>query len=142
MSLHQKEPRVKNLAKNLNKVFVSGHTRITILLIMRGGGDCMADDSYNCGRKIRELREAMHLSQAALAKKSKVSRSAINRYELDKGIPDADRLVRLALALNTTIDYLLDMPDAPTIKFYDITPEQQANLKFCVDFIDRVIKGK
>ena len=49
----------------------------------------------------------MH-SQEQLSEKLGVSRSAITKWETDKGIPDVDNLKALSKLLNVSIDYLLD----------------------------------
>ena len=44
------------------------------------------------GEKIREARRKCGLSQEQLADKMAVSRSAIAKWETDKGLPDVDNL--------------------------------------------------
>ena len=60
------------------------------------------------GEKIKEARKGCGLSQEQLAEKMSVSRSAIAKWETDKGLPDVDNLKALAFLLNVSIDYLLD----------------------------------
>ena len=60
------------------------------------------------GEKIRYARKCYGLSQEQLANKLCVSRSAIAKWETDKGLPDVDNLKALAFLLNVSIDYLLD----------------------------------
>ena len=60
------------------------------------------------GEKIREQRKKAGLSQEQLSEKLGVSRSAITKWETDKGIPDVDNLKALSKLLNVSIDYLLD----------------------------------
>ena len=57
------------------------------------------------GYKIKELREAMKMTQEELAEKSGVSRGTISA--LENGIdrtPTSKTLVKLAQALDTTVD--------------------------------------
>ena len=60
------------------------------------------------GEKIKEARKRCGLSQEQLAEKMSVSRSAIAKWETDKGLPDIDNLKALAGFLNVSVDYLLD----------------------------------
>lgn len=60
------------------------------------------------GEKIREARRKCGLSQEQLADKMSVSRSAIAKWETDKGFPDVGNLKLLARLLNTSLDRLLD----------------------------------
>lgn len=60
------------------------------------------------GVKIREARRKCGLSQEQLADKMSVSRSAIAKWETDKGLPDVGNLKLLARLLSTSLDRLLD----------------------------------
>jgi len=60
------------------------------------------------GEKLKEARKQCGLSQEQLAEKMTVSRSAIAKWETDKGLPDVDNLKALAQLLNVSVDYLLD----------------------------------
>lgn len=65
------------------------------------------------GRKIRYARRHSGLSQEQLAQKLCVSRSAIAKWETDKGMPDVENLKQLAKLLSASLDSLLyDDPDA------------------------------
>ena len=68
------------------------------------------------GEKIKEARKQCALSQEQLAEKMNVSRSAIAKWETDKGLPDLDNLKMLSSFLNVSIDYLLD--DGKTVEEY------------------------
>ena len=60
------------------------------------------------GEKIREARRKCGLSQEQLAEKMSVSRSAVAKWETDKGLPDVGNLIMLARLLNVSVDHLLD----------------------------------
>ena len=64
------------------------------------------------GEKIREARRKCGLSQEQLAEKMSVSRSAIAKWETDKGLPDVGNLKILARLLSVSVDQLLDEADA------------------------------
>lgn len=63
------------------------------------------------GEKIRTARRNSGLSQEQLAEKMSVSRSAIAKWETDKGLPDVGNLKVLARLLCVSVDHLLDEGD-------------------------------
>lgn len=60
------------------------------------------------GAKLKRARKESGLSQEQLSEKLIVSRSAIAKWESDKGMPDIDNLKAIARLFNTSLDYLLD----------------------------------
>ena len=60
------------------------------------------------GEKIRTARKNSGLSQEQLAERLSVSRSAVAKWETDKGLPDVGNLKVLARLLNVSVDHLLD----------------------------------
>ena len=60
------------------------------------------------GEKIRYSRKCCGLSQEQLADKMCVSRSAIAKWETDKGLPDIENLKLLSKLLTVSVDTLLD----------------------------------
>lgn len=60
------------------------------------------------GEKIKEVRKQAGMSQEELSGKLGVSRSAVAKWECDKGIPDVDNLKMLSQLFDVSIDYLLD----------------------------------
>jgi len=60
------------------------------------------------GEKIRHARRKCGFSQEQLAEKLAVSRSAIAKWETDKGLPDVGNLKMLARLLRVSVDSLLD----------------------------------
>jgi transcriptional regulator with XRE-family HTH domain len=59
-------------------------------------------------QRLRKLRQERSFTQQQLAQKAQVHYTHISRYEADKSKPAADTLRRLAEALATTTDYLMD----------------------------------
>ena len=70
------------------------------------------------GEKIKEARKEAGFSQEQLAEKMSVSRSAIAKWETDKGIPDVNNLKVMSQLLGVSIDYLLD--DGEKLSFNEI----------------------
>lgn len=64
------------------------------------------------GEKIREARRKCGFSQEQLAEKMSVSRSAVAKWETDKGLPDVGNLKTLARLLQVSVDHLLDEAEA------------------------------
>jgi len=60
------------------------------------------------GEKIRYSRKSCGLSQGQLADRMCVSRSAIAKWETDKGMPDVENLKILSRLLRVSVDSLLD----------------------------------
>ena len=59
------------------------------------------------GDKVKELRKKMKITQQELATSIGLSQSAIGMIEGNRQGASNDTLVKLANALNTTVDYLL-----------------------------------
>ena len=99
---------------------------------------CSDSKPFDFGLRLRELRTAAKLTQSQLADRTVISRSTLYRYENSQNLPDSDIIVRLALALHTTTDYLLGLDDAPTIKIYHLKPGQAAVMyNFIEQFVER-----
>lgn len=60
------------------------------------------------GDRIKVLRQELNLTQSELAKKVSLSYIQIGRYEKQKSRPSAEVLQRLAEALNTSTDFLMN----------------------------------
>lgn len=60
------------------------------------------------GERIKELRIKLGLTQSTLAEKVGLSYIQIGRYEGKKATPSSDVLQKLAMALNTTTDFLMN----------------------------------
>ena len=68
------------------------------------------------GTKLKQARQNAKLSQEQLAEKLCVSRSAVAKWETDKGMPDIDNLMAIAKALDVSLDYLLSDDDELTMQ--------------------------
>lgn len=70
--------------------------------------------------RIKELRQKRNLSQKELAKTFKVSRDAINAWEMGLSIPSSKRILEIAIYFNVSIDYLFGIEDDLTINISDL----------------------
>ncbi len=59
------------------------------------------------GSRVKEMRKNRHWTQKELANRVDIRFQLLNKYEGGQHIPPADTLIRLAKALDTTVDYLL-----------------------------------
>ena len=66
--------------------------------------------------RLKQLRISKRMTQVRLGMELGVSQETISGYEINKAVPPADMLVKLADCLNTSVDYLLGRTD---IKNYD-----------------------
>ena len=80
---------------------------------------------YDFGFRMRQLREDRGLSRAALAKKLGVSKETIYRYENNVQDPSLERVKQLAIILHTSLDYLVGLDDAYTVRLPHMTEEQR-----------------
>lgn len=60
------------------------------------------------GDRIKELRTKLKMTQTDLAKKVGLSYIQVGRYETKKSKPSSEILQKLAVALDTTTDYLIN----------------------------------
>ena len=77
------------------------------------------------GEKIKEARKQAGLSQEQFAEKMNVSRSAVAKWETDKGVPDISNLKVMSKLLNVSIDRLLD--DGESLDFGEMTEPVNLN---------------
>lgn len=78
--------------------------------------------------RLKELRAQMGFSQEHLARLIDIGHMQIWRYENGGSEPSSEILGRLALALNTSADYLLGLTDDPLPHGMRgiLSPEEQA----------------
>ena len=73
--------------------------------------------------KIRFLREQDHMTQAELAKKLGISRSAVNAWEMSLSDPSISSMAGLCRAFRVSADYLLGTQSNLTLDISDLEPE-------------------
>lgn len=61
--------------------------------------------------RLKQLREGKNMTQVRLGIEVGASQETISGYEIDKAVPPADMLVKLADALDTSTDYILGRTD-------------------------------
>ncbi len=68
------------------------------------------------GKRVRERREKLGLTQQELAQELSVTHQHISRVETDQVAPSLDLLVRLSAKLGTSNDWLLTGTDRPNLE--------------------------
>ena len=73
------------------------------------------------GERIKEVREKNGLTQALLAKKLGISRSAVNAWEMGISVPSAQYLIELSRLFKVSTDYILEVEcqEALDVTFLD-----------------------
>ncbi len=61
--------------------------------------------------RLKDLRNAKHLSQMELSVKTGISQSAIAKWELGKTEPTASAIIALAKFFGESTDYILGLTD-------------------------------
>ena len=90
---------------------------------------------YDFGIRLKELREAKRLSQADVAERLNVTRSAISGYECNTITPSLEQLVKLALLYNTSLDYIMGMDNRTNFYLDDLSESQQQTI---LDVVERL----
>lgn len=90
---------------------------------------------YDFGLRLKELREKKRLSQNEVASRLEISRSQISAYERNTSYPSVEKLIELAVLLNTSVDYLLGIDNRPCVHLDDFTPEQQKDIMKIIEML-------
>ncbi|CAH1215277.1 hypothetical protein PAECIP111891_04245 [Paenibacillus allorhizoplanae] len=88
------------------------------------------------GERIKERRDRLDMLQEQCADSVGVTRGVLSSYERNVSIPPSNVLGRLAKALNTSTDYLLELTDDPTPsinKNETLTEDDVKRRKFMID---------
>ena len=72
--------------------------------------------------RIKEARESAGYTQAELAEKLGINAVTLSGYETGKHDPKSEMLVKIALILGVTVDYLLNRNDPPADILYISRP--------------------
>lgn len=78
------------------------------------------------GRKVKELRKGLNLTQEQLANEINLNKTSISYFERNQRTPSMDTIIDLSYALNTTPYYLMDAEK--TLKIKDETEEYETFL--------------
>lgn len=87
--------------------------------------------------KIKLLREAQKISQAALAKKLGVTRSSVNAWEMGLSIPSTHYIVELASLFHVSTDYILNVPQTASLPLNGLSDQEVAILSELVGYFKK-----
>lgn len=88
------------------------------------------------GQRMKELREASHLSQVELARMCGSNQATIAKMESGKTTPSVKVLVWLADYFDVSMDYLCCRTDQPQGKLYECKPRVNAEGEEMKRFIE------
>ena len=77
------------------------------------------------GDKIRYLRDKAGMTQAYLAKKLGISRSAVNLWEMSVSTPSLANVIELMQIFNVSADYFLGDTNRLLVDITNLSPEEQ-----------------
>lgn len=92
------------------------------------------------GQRICEMRKALGWSQVDLAKRLGVAKQTVSNWENDNIQPSIDMLVRVAMLMNVSTDYLLGLDDNLQLSVQGLSPKVIAHLSLLIDDYRAIIK--
>ena len=90
---------------------------------------------FDFGLRLRELREAKHLSQSDDASRLNVSRSTVSGYESNTTTPSLEQFTRLAILYNTSLDYMMGLDNRVCFYLDGLSENQQQTI---LDVVNRL----
>ena len=84
----------------------------------------MAKELLMLADRIKHLRESSSLTQAELARKLSLSRSAINAWEMGLSVPTSQYVVELAKVFSVSTDYILGINETAVVSVTGLSDEQ------------------
>ena len=90
---------------------------------------------FDFGLRLRELREAKHLSQSDVASRLNVSRSTVSGYESNTTTPSLEQFTRLAILYNTSLDYMMGLDNRVCFYLDGLRENQQQTI---LDVVNRL----
>lgn len=87
--------------------------------------------------RIKETRERNGLTQAALAKKLGVTRSAVNSWEIGISAPSVQYLIELCKLFNVSADYLLELNTKETVDISFLDDEEKRMIYSFLDYFKK-----
>ncbi len=92
---------------------------------------------YELCERIAELRWQSRMTQAELAKRLGVTRSAVNSWEMGLSIPQLKHVIEMSKIFNTTVDSMLKSPEQVVVNITDLTKDEQQAVFNLVDCLKK-----
>lgn len=100
----------------------------------------MQQDIYDFGLRLKEQRKKANMTQSAIAQRLGVTVGTVKKYENNTLLPPIDKLETMALAYNTSLDYLRNLDNRKCLFLDDIPPEQQTLIFSVVEKLKSELK--
>ena len=89
------------------------------------------------GTRVKELREALNLTQADLAQRLNVSRESVNLWERGARDMKTGTIIALSKALHTTCDYLLTGIETDNVLTHDLLGLNNDSINALIEIVAR-----
>ena len=87
----------------------------------------------NFGKKLKQLRTDVGMTQAELASRLNVTNSVVSYYELRERTPSPEVLIKLSAIFHVTTDYLLDINHDKLLDVSDLSDDDMKFLLLTVE---------
>lgn len=87
--------------------------------------------------RIKEVRETNGMTQAELARKLGISRSAVNAWEMGISVPSAQYLIELSKLFRVSADYLLELGSDERIDISFLDENEKKIIYNIIGYFDR-----
>ena len=87
---------------------------------------------FDFGIRLRELRRRKKLTQAQVAKRLNLSKTAVSGYENNTKTPSVDVLIQLSILYGVTTDYLLGLDNREMLYVGELGGRQRELLEMLV----------
>lgn len=87
---------------------------------------------FDFGIRLRELRRRKKMTQAQVAKRLNLSKTAISGYENNTKTPSVDVLIQLSILYGVTTDYLLGLDNREMLYVGELGGRQRELLEMLV----------
>ena len=85
------------------------------------------------GKKLKQLRTDVGMTQAELASRLNVTNSVVSYYELHERTPSPEVLIKLSAIFHVTTDYLLDINHDKLLDVSDLSDDDMKFLLLTVE---------
>ena len=87
---------------------------------------------FDFGIRLRELRRRKKMTQAQVAKRLNLSKTAVSGYENNTKTPSVDVLIQLSILYGVTTDYLLGLDNREMLYVGELGGRQRELLEMLV----------
>ena len=93
----------------------------------------MLTELITLSEKIKILRGKNGLTQSGLANRVKLTRSAVNAWEMGNSVPSTETIIMLAKLFGVSTDYLLGVDNEEKISVNGLKPKEIDSIKNVVN---------